>query len=111
MNKNSLEFILRCDCGDKTDHVIHISQYDFNEIYGDDKLGTCVISTRLDPYKPWYERIWVGLKYMLGFNQYQYIDTMVDVDILREVVAQLKDNRTDDDKQLARKNRSEVKVI
>lgn len=111
MSEDSKEFIVRCSCGDKSDHVIHIAQYDLGEEHGDDRLGTCIISARLDPRKRWYERVWVGIKYMFGVNQYQYMDSMIDVDILKEVVLQLDDKRTDEDKQLARESRSEVKVL
>ncbi|AFA44455.1 hypothetical protein [Klebsiella phage phiKp_21] len=111
MSKDSLEFILRCDCGEKSDHVIHIAQYDLDEEYGDNKLGTCLISARLEPCKTWYERVWIGIKYIFGYNSYQYMDTMVDVDILREVVQQLKDERSEEDKKASREKRSEVKVL
>lgn len=105
------EFIVRCNCGDVNDHCIHIAQYDLTTEYGDDKLGQCVISTRLDPCKNWYKRVWTAMKYIFGVGHYQYIDTVVDVDILKEVVLQLEDERSDAEKESARPDHSHVKVV
>lgn len=109
--EDSKEFIIRCNCGDKSDHVVHIAQYDLTSDFSDAKMGTCLISTRLDPYRPWYKRLWVGIKYICGYNQYQYIDTHVDVQILKDVVAQLGDTRTLEEKDEASTGRSKIEVL
>lgn len=96
------EFILRCECGDRTDHVVMIGQYDLGEKYGDDSLGQCLISLTLDTRKFWYQRLWAGVKYIFGKRDYMYMDATIDVDKLREVVAQLEDTRTPEQKEAAR---------
>lgn len=96
MNKDSREYIVCCTCGDKSDHVIHFAQYDLTDDFSDANMGVCVISTRLDPYRPWYKRLWVGIKYICGYDQYQYIDTHVDVQVLKEVLSKMEDNRTEE---------------
>lgn len=96
------EYIIRCECGDRTDHVVLIGQYDIGSEHGDDRLGQCLISLTLDVRKYWYQRVWAGLKYIFGRQNYMYMDTTVDVDKLREVVAQLQDYRTDNEKAHAR---------
>lgn len=112
MTEKDKEVIVRCSCGDRTDHVIMIGQYDIGEENGDDKLGVCQVSLTLDVRLRWYERVVAGLKYMFGKQNYMYMDTMVDVDILKEVVLELKDTRTDEEKEQARNSRAHnVKVV
>ena len=107
----SKEWIVRCHCHDKSDHVIHIAQYDLTDEHGDDKMGQCVITTRLDPRAGLFKRAWIALKYMFGVGCYQYVETIIDVDILKEVVLQLEEKRTDDEKKDDRSCRTEVKVL
>lgn len=111
--KANKEYILRCECGDRTDHVVLIGQYDLGERFGDDNIGQCLISLTLDTRKFWYQRVWAGLKYIFGKRDYMYMDTTVDVDKLREIVAQLEDKRTPEQKAADRDgfHTSDVTVV
>ncbi len=111
MSKDSKEFMLRCTCGDKNEHCVHIAQFDLTEEHGDDKLGQCTVSMRLNPFLKWYKRVWVAVKYVFGRNDFHYVEAEIDVDILKEVVLQLDDTRTDEEKKDARDKRSDVKVL
>lgn len=112
MTEKDKEVIVRCTCGDRTDHVIMIGQYDMGEEHGDDKLGQCLVSLTLDVRLGWFDRVKAALKYVFGRQNYMYMDTMVDVDILKEVVLELKDTRTEEEKDKARENRAHnVKVV
>lgn len=112
MEKDSIEYILRCDCGDTVDHCIYIAQHDLSDdTFSDSSTGQCTISTRLNPFLPWYKRIWRAVLYVFGTSEYQYVETMIDVDILKQVVLELKDTRTEEEKHAAREKRSEVKVL
>ena len=111
MSKDSKEFIVRCSCGDNTEHCDHISQFDLTQEHGDDKLGQCLVSMRLNPFLKWYKRVWVALKYIFSVNDFQYKEAMIDVDILKEVVLQLEDTRSDEVKKEERDKRSDVKVL
>lgn len=111
MSKDSKEFIVRCSCGDNTEHCVHISQFDLTQEHGDDKLGQCLVSMRLNPFLKWYKRVWVALKYIFGVNDFQYKEAMIDVDILKEVVLQLEDTRPDEVKKEERDKRTDVKVL
>lgn len=105
------EYIIRCECGDKTDHVIHIAQYDIGEDCGDDSMGQCVVSLRLDPRAFWYKRVWLAFKYIFGIgNHYQYVDTYIDVQSLKEVAESLKDTRSDERKEQANADKTIPKV-
>lgn len=107
----SQEFIVTCECGDSTDHVVHIAQWDFGTDYSDANLGQCLISTRLDPRAYWYKRVWIALKYIFNVGAYQYMDTTVDVQVLKDVVNQLQDTRTDEQKEKARLDKRKIKVV
>ncbi|UTS53439.1 hypothetical protein UES1_064 [Escherichia phage UE-S1] len=111
MSEDSKEYILRCSCGDKMEHCVHIAQFDLTEEYGDDKLGQCLISMRLNPFLKWYKRVWVAVKYIFGVNDYQYVEATIDVDILKDVVIQLEDTRSDEVKKEEREKRTDVKVL
>ena len=107
----SHEFIVTCECGDSTDHVVHIAQWDYDSEYSDANLGQCLISTRLDPRAFWYKRVWIALKYIFNKGAYQYMDTTVDVQVLKDVVNQLQDTRTEEQKEQARLDKRKITVV
>ncbi|SOK58644.1 hypothetical protein [Yersinia phage fHe-Yen9-04] len=108
MIKNK-EFIIRCDCRDHREHSIHIGQYNSGDQYDDANLGQCLINMSLEIRLPWYKRVLVGLKYMFGYtNHLHYIDTIVDVEVLKNVVQKLDDNRTDEQKLISAQDRQDT---
>ena len=98
----SHQFIITCECGDTTDHVIHIAQWDMGSDWSDADAGHCLVTTRLDPYASWYKRVWLAVKYIFNVGSYQYVETTIDVQTLKDVVNQLKDTRTDEQKANAK---------
>lgn len=114
MPAKNKEFILRCDCHDMREHSIHIAQYNTGDFADDANLGVCVMNMSMEIRLPWYKRIIVGVKYMFGFTDYMnYMDTMVDVEVLKELVNKLDDNRTPEQKEAAKAARhvSEFEVM
>lgn len=107
MSSESKAFIVRCHCGDAREHSIHIHQWNTGDASDDSEIGMCSINLSMDIRIPWYKRVWVGLKYMFGYTDHMhYMDTMVDVDVLKDVVSSLDDNRTDSQKAEAKSQRS-----
>jgi hypothetical protein len=54
----------QCSCR-ANDHLFTVS-------YEDDYPWEMWISCQLNIYKPWYERLWLGLKYILGMSTCAY---------------------------------------
>lgn len=99
-NPKSKSFILRCHCSDAREHSIHISQYNTGSEADDSEIGLCTINLSMEIRNPWYKRVWIGLKYMFGYTDHMhYMDTMVDVEVLKDVVSKLEDNRTEAQKE------------
>lgn len=88
------EITLHCLCGDKSEHVFHFAQYDLDKDYSDANMGQCTVSTRLNPYLSWYKRVYFGIRYMFGRTDFHYVESVVDVKTLKEVVQLLEDNRS-----------------
>ncbi|AMM43933.1 virion structural protein [Pectobacterium phage vB_PcaM_CBB] len=102
----SKSFIIRCHCSDAREHAIHICQYNTGDDTDDSEIGLCTINLSMEIRNPWYKRVWIGLKYMFGYTDHMhYMDTMVDVDVLKEVVSKLDDNRTEEQKAAAKEQR------
>lgn len=87
-----VKICLTCECGDPTDHVVYLSQDNDND-WGDYKIGHCLISTSLNHCLPFWKRIVLGFKYILGIdNTYIfYTETVLKVKDLKDAVSQLKD--------------------
>ena len=82
-----------CDCGGfSKDHTVEF-QYWPNSEYGD----SFSISTGLAHYLPWYKRLVVGLKYILGIDNTHcfYVETTLgqyEVDRLQKYINKVADN-------------------
>lgn len=112
MTVKNKEFIIRCDCREMREHSIHVAQYNMGSEYDDANIGQCVINMSMESYLPWYKRVWVGFKYMFNSTDHlQFIDTVVDVEVLKELVQQLDDNRTDEQKSIAKETRSSTEFV
>jgi hypothetical protein len=106
-NNESKEIIIRCHCGDVREHSIHIAQYNSGDTNDDKHLGICNINMCLEIRQKWYKRIWTGIKYMFGYtNHMHYMDTMVDVEVLKDAVSRLEDTRTDEQKASSKEQRT-----
>lgn len=109
-NPESKGYILRCHCSDVREHAIHISQYNTGDDTDDSTLGICTINLSMEIRNPWYKRVWIGLKYMFGYTDHMhYMDTIVDVEVLKEVVSKLDDHRTEEQKITAKEDRNWIK--
>lgn len=112
--RKSKSFILRCHCSDLREHSVHINQWNTGDLSDDSEVGLCSINLTMEIRNPWYKRVWIGLKYMFGYTDHMhYMDTMIDVEVLKEVVSKLEDNRTEEQKAEANENRNwtEVEVL
>lgn len=83
---------LKCKCGDITEHVVHLCQFNDNE-WGDHLDGTCIISTSMNHYQGFFKRIRTAFKYILGIdnNGIHYVETIVNIKDLKEAVDKLYD--------------------
>lgn len=100
MSSENKEIIIRCHCGDIREHSIHIAQYNSGDQYDDKHLGMCIINTCMEIRQVWYKRVWTGIKYIFGYTDHMhYMDTMVDVEVLKDVVNRLEDTRTPEQKE------------
>lgn len=72
-----------CRCGGfSKDHDVEF-QYWPDPEFGD----TFSISTGLNHFRPWYKRLWVGIKYILGIDNthYFYVESELDGAGVREL--------------------------
>lgn len=105
--RKSKSFIVRCHCSDVREHSIHINQWNTGDDSDDSEIGLCSINLTMEIRQRWYKRIWTGIKYMFGYTDHMhYMETMVDVEVLKEVVSKLDDNRTEGQKAEAKEQRS-----
>lgn len=76
-----------CTCGDTT----HTPVFGFSiHPWSDDDVDTYfIINTNLNHFRPWWKRLWVGVKYTLGVDNtyYHYAETLLD----KEEVVKLKE--------------------
>ncbi|AQW88892.1 putative structural protein [Erwinia phage pEa_SNUABM_50] len=106
MTVKNKEFILRCECHELREHSIHVAQYNTGDEYDDANIGQCLMNMSMEIRLPWYKRVWVGIKYMFGSTDHvHFMDTMVDVEVLKDLVQKLDDNRTDEQKAAAKESR------
>ena len=109
-NNPSKGFILRCHCSDVREHSVHIHQWNTGDDTDDSEIGMCSINLSMEIRNPWYKRAWIGLKYAFGFTDHMhYMETMVDVQVLKDVVEKLDDNRTEGQKASAKEQRDWTK--
>lgn len=100
-------YIIRCECGEIREHSVHIHQWNTGDSSDDSEIGHCSINLSMEIRNPWYKRAWIGLKYAFGYtNHMHYMDAIIDVQQLKDVVSRLEDNRTDAQKQAAKEQRN-----
>lgn len=87
-----LKYFIQCECKSQ-EHMISVMQFNGDHIADDNKLGHCVVSMSMNHYLPWYKRMWVGFKYVIGFTEIHYTETIVDVRKLKKIVSELQDER------------------
>ena len=108
--QTSKGFILRCHCSDAREHSIHVHQWNSGDKSDDSEIGMCSINLTMEIRQRWYKRIWTSIKYMFGYTDHMhYMETMVDVEVLKELVSKLEDNRTDGQKAEAKEQRNWTK--
>lgn len=107
MSSESKVIIVRCHCGDVREHSIHIGQYNTGDKHDDKHLGICNINLCMEIRQAWYKRVWTGIKYMFGYTDHMhYMETMVDVEVLKDAVNRLEDTRTPEQKESAKEQRN-----
>jgi len=107
MVKQSKGFIIRCECGDAREHAVHIHQWNTGDASDDSEIGHCSINLSMEIRNPWYKRAWIGLKYAFGYTDHMhYMDSIIDVAVLKDVVSRLEDNRTDAQKAASKEQRN-----
>ncbi len=75
-----------CSCG-AMHHIMRVST-----AMDDDGWTFCAFEFRLNPYLPWYRRLWVALRYVFGRPgpKCEYDAFILDVEKVGEIISILK---------------------
>ena len=94
-----------CTCG-APDHTLRfILDLDENPAEGWPNLPTFYTEVQLSHYQPWYRRIWIGIKYVFGYDKPDHFGCwelhLQDTDRMITMLSKLKEAN---DKYLAERN-------
>jgi hypothetical protein len=67
------EAIITCDCGDLVNHILYINE---------DDDGFISLNLALNHFLPWYKRVVVACKYVLGLDNtyFHYVELVIRKD-------------------------------
>ena len=78
-----------CECS-SLNHLVRVT-YDPDDTYAE--LGEVYVETQLNTWRPWYNRLWLAVRYVLGLSTSpygHYDETIVSVEDRRKLVALLR---------------------
>lgn len=93
------ELFLDCACN-SPEHLVRYSLWNWSD--GEPELSLMVQASE---YRPWYERLGIGLKYIFGFEPLRWHDVLLKREDAGKLMAMLKDyERMAAAKEKGRKN-------